>query len=539
LSVGFPKPRTHWDCDPATELRVLRDWAKEPDRKIPAKDASHLLLATWNIANLRVQDRRQKDYRLISEVLHWFDLVAIQETNDDLSGLRAIEEELPNYYRVLFSDPGGNDERYTFLYDSRFIAPLEEVGEVTIPPSDLGKIKLPAVTTGFAGFDRNPYLVSFQARKFQLTLANCHFFGKRSIGFDRRCLEAYAVAWWADGRRRDRNAYVTNVLALGDFNLPKDEPSDRIYAALTAKGLELPKHQTRVPGTNLGGTAQYDQMAVFPGPISNAVTKMGVFDFDTAVFRELWGQRQRSRGQDLRGLRQVLPLRPPAAMGADQDLDRAVEQRWNRARWWVFFLTLALAVGVLIPSLDVARVAIALAGVGLALLVLAVRPADIRDFVQRIQKVSSGKGAVELGASARGAAESTLRDPAKEPEPTEEQWDPIDLRLLMEAKLSYLAKFALSVEPEPTFVTVGNLNYDGKLLTDSEARTAVGLLTLREGDLDDLSAAEARTLTDDANTFVGGMRITVFYRFVKQVLENHFAVSELEHKPRPDFLVWT
>ena len=33
-----------------------------------------------------------------------------------------------NYYRVLFSDPGGNDERYTFLYDSRFIAPLEEVG---------------------------------------------------------------------------------------------------------------------------------------------------------------------------------------------------------------------------------------------------------------------------------------------------------------------------------------------------------------------------------------------------------------------------
>ena len=52
-------------------FRVLRDWAKEPDRKIPAKDASHLLLATWNIANLRVQDRRQKDYRLISEVLHW------------------------------------------------------------------------------------------------------------------------------------------------------------------------------------------------------------------------------------------------------------------------------------------------------------------------------------------------------------------------------------------------------------------------------------------------------------------------------------
>ena len=290
MSVGFPKPRTHRDYEPATELRVLREWAKAPDRKIPRKGSDHLLLATWNIANLGVQDRREKDYRLIAEILGWFDLVAIQETNDELTGLRAIEEQLPGYYRVLFSDPGGNDERYTFLYDSRKVSPMEEVSEVTIPPSDLGKIKLPGVKTGFGGFDRNPYLVSFKSGDFQFLLCNCHlFFGKRSIGFDRRCLEAYAVAWWADGRHRDEHAYLDNVLALGDFNLPKEEPTDRVYAALTARGLQLPRHETRVPGTNLGGTAQYDQMAVFPGAISDAITEKGIFDFDTVVFRDLWG----------------------------------------------------------------------------------------------------------------------------------------------------------------------------------------------------------------------------------------------------------
>jgi hypothetical protein len=48
---------------------------------------------------------------------------------------------------------------------------------------------------------------------------------------DRRCLEAYAVARWADLRRENPNAYAPNILALGDFNLPLREESDRVYQA--------------------------------------------------------------------------------------------------------------------------------------------------------------------------------------------------------------------------------------------------------------------------------------------------------------------
>jgi endonuclease/exonuclease/phosphatase family metal-dependent hydrolase len=305
VAVAFPKPRTSYDYDLARERKALRDYPRQlgkEDRAIPAKKQDRLLLATWNIANLGVQERREKDYKLIAEILGWFDLVAIQETNDELKGLREIQKQLPSKYKVLFSDPGGNDERYVFLYDSEKVTPLEEVGEATIPPSDLDSIKLPGVTTGFAGFDRNPYVAGFTVGGLTFSLANCHlFFGKGTIGIDRRCLEAYGVAWWADKRRRDKSAYTPHVVALGDFNLPAGEPSDRVFAALTRKGFELPEHQTTVPGSNLGGTEQYDQMAVFPGPMRDAVSRMGIFDFDGAVFKELWGNGTKAEEKTFEG----------------------------------------------------------------------------------------------------------------------------------------------------------------------------------------------------------------------------------------------
>src|SRR5213079_1201688 len=83
----FPKPRFAYEYDLAQELAALRVYPKQkPDRKIPRKSADTLLLATWNIANLGVQDRLDSDYALIAEMVGWFDLAAIQEVNDDLRG---------------------------------------------------------------------------------------------------------------------------------------------------------------------------------------------------------------------------------------------------------------------------------------------------------------------------------------------------------------------------------------------------------------------------------------------------------------------
>jgi hypothetical protein len=100
---------------------------------------------------------------LLAEVIGWFDLVAPQEVNDDLRGLHGIQAELSDDYATIFNDPGGNRERFAFLYDKRKVSPREEIGELTIPATDLPKIKLPDIPARFVGFDRNPMLASFKS----------------------------------------------------------------------------------------------------------------------------------------------------------------------------------------------------------------------------------------------------------------------------------------------------------------------------------------------------------------------------------------
>lgn len=290
----FPKPTFSYEYQLSSQINALRQYREvKPGRAIPAKAADRLLMATWNVANLGVQERREKDYFLIAELVSWFDLVAMQEVNDNLSGLRAIQRHLPPSYRLLFSDAAGNDERLAFLYDSDKIALLEEVGEVAIPPSDVRHIRLPGIEQRFEGFDRNPYLAGFRSDSFVFVLVNVHlYFGSESaISVNRRSLETYAVARWADIRRRSPYAYSRDIIALGDFNLPKAEPGDPIYEALTKRGLHLPEHSTQI-GSTIRTDSHYDQVAFFPGETQQDFTgNSGVFDFDGALFRTLWEER--------------------------------------------------------------------------------------------------------------------------------------------------------------------------------------------------------------------------------------------------------
>ena len=297
----FPKPRFEYAYELARERAALRAYRREkPGRQIPAKGKDTLLVATWNIANLGVQDRLASDYALIAEVISWFDLVAVQEVNDDLRGIEAIHDELPARYDLLFSDASGNRERQAFLYDSRKVRRLREVGRVAIPPSQLPKIARQGTTTPFAGFDRGPYLASFEAGSFRFALLNVHlFYGSDDpADLDRRTLETFAVAWWANRTHRDAKTYVPDIVPLGDFNLPKAEPGDRIFDALVALGLETPSHSSQI-GSAIASDNQYDQLAFFPGATKDRFTgACSVFDFDGAVFQDLWAQRTPTQFRD-------------------------------------------------------------------------------------------------------------------------------------------------------------------------------------------------------------------------------------------------
>ena len=114
----FRKPSFTINFDVNDEKKALRNYRDtKPGRAIPAKSNSTLLLASWNIANLGAQARQARHYKLMAGIINWFDLVAIQEVRDDLSGLTALRSELSNSWRVVFTDKAGNDEYHWPLID--------------------------------------------------------------------------------------------------------------------------------------------------------------------------------------------------------------------------------------------------------------------------------------------------------------------------------------------------------------------------------------------------------------------------------------
>ncbi len=186
---------------------------------------------------------------------------------------------------------GGQQQRMAFLYDSRKLTPLEEIGEIAFPPSRYKSIKLPGIEAQFNGFDRTPYLVSFSSGNTSFMFVNVHsFYGnEKPESIARRSLETFAVAKRSDSRKKSLFSFTRELVALGDFNMPKAEPGDPIYKSLTKLGLELPEHSTQI-ASSISSDARYDQIAFFPETTKRCFTgQKGVFDYDAVIFPDLWG----------------------------------------------------------------------------------------------------------------------------------------------------------------------------------------------------------------------------------------------------------
>jgi len=285
---SFPKPKFKFNFKVPTEVGRLRAW--KAHRKIPEKQKSRVLVATWNIANFGAQAREDRHKRLIAEMLSWFDIVAIQEVRENHADLEDVVRHIGDPYRMLFCDASGNNERMAFVYDADKLTLLEEVGEIAFPAAQLKNVKLPGVQRAFSGFDRTPYLAAFRAGKTSFIFVNVHlFFGsEKKADVQRRSLETFAVAKWAQARRKSKFSFARELFVMGDFNMPKNEAGDAVFDALTKLGLSLPEHSSGV-GSNLNADKHYDQVAYFPGESRNLVdSSVGIFDFDGAIFPSLW-----------------------------------------------------------------------------------------------------------------------------------------------------------------------------------------------------------------------------------------------------------
>lgn len=224
--------------------------------------------------------------------------MAFQEVADNLEHLEKLNSLLGNDWDAIYTDIAGNRERLGYLYNTKRITPTGLAAELAMRGYERRDIKIEVgeVTeqTEFEGFNRNPYMISFTADKFDFTIVNVHLYW--SI-FMVRLLETKALAKWAKLRVKKPSPPNDDIILIGDFNMPRVEKGDEIHDILFKEGLQIPKYNTDIVGSNLAGDKDYDELAFFPSRTGEDFSKrMGVFDFDKVIFPDLWAQTDENEG---------------------------------------------------------------------------------------------------------------------------------------------------------------------------------------------------------------------------------------------------
>jgi endonuclease/exonuclease/phosphatase family metal-dependent hydrolase len=248
------------------------------------KTSDSLLLATWNIRDFDSNKfghgpRLPESFHYIAEIISWFDLVAVQEVNRDLSALQRVVSLLGRDWDYMVTDTtegsGGNEERIGFVFDRRRVAFRNVAGQIVLPLSRIG---------GEEGlqFARTPFVVAFQAGLFKFNLCSVHiYFGDDSgAKLQRRVDEIRELAKFFSKRQ---NRELEDYILLGDFNIVS--PQHRTMEALEAEGFVVPENLKK-ERTNLRGDKHYDQIALKVKQKQLEIGASGVFAYAESVFRD-------------------------------------------------------------------------------------------------------------------------------------------------------------------------------------------------------------------------------------------------------------
>jgi endonuclease/exonuclease/phosphatase family metal-dependent hydrolase len=266
-------------------LRLKEALANE----IPKKTISeNLLIATWNIREFDSNNygmRSDEALYYIAEIIDHFDMIAIQEVNENLEALERVKLLLGYAYKVVFSDVtegnSGNNERLAFMYDSRKLSFTGLAGEVVIPPvkvtTDSGE-KMYNPATQLA---RTPLILGLRTAWFKFSVSTVHIiYGSGSNDEPRRVKEIQLLSDFLAARADDKNSHTDNMILLGDFNIFK--PSNQTFKEI-AKNFTIPKPLQDLP-TNVPQSKFYDQIA-FRGNVPSDEIQGGVFNFFNHVYR--------------------------------------------------------------------------------------------------------------------------------------------------------------------------------------------------------------------------------------------------------------
>jgi endonuclease/exonuclease/phosphatase family metal-dependent hydrolase len=277
----------------ARRLLMLRNRLQ---KQVPQRNAlSSLLLATWNIRELGADEkfgtRLDESLLYISEIVSHFDLVAMQEVNENLSDLQELVKLLGGWWDYLVTDvtlgASGNSERIAFIYDSRKVRFDHLAGELVLPDGKKKKVVQPA---------RSPFMCAFKAGWRRLTLCSVHiFFGKSKPDDPRRIEEIRAISE-ALAKRNNRRQNIADgepesVVLLGDFNIFNAKTDATAKALqknkfLVPKALLVKKEDRLVEPltTNALRDKHFDQIAFHDPKNRLKASKGGVFDFQQVIY---------------------------------------------------------------------------------------------------------------------------------------------------------------------------------------------------------------------------------------------------------------
>ncbi len=261
-------------------LKLRRQLAREiPLRTV--KDT--LLLATWNLRDFgkkgfNPSPRLTESLFYIAEIISAFDIVALQEINEDLAEFNQLMRILGPSWKFMATDVSGNGERMVFVYDQNKVYFQNIASEI--------------VLKGVEQFNRTPYLVKFQTGWLKFNLCSVHlFFGDDDKeGYERRIREIdYVAGFLAERAAKERKKNEEeNYILLGDMNIVS--PQDRTMKALRKHKFVLPSDITKkeLP-TNMKQDKYYDQIAFLQRQgeleLGNSKNNAGIFNFYETVFQ--------------------------------------------------------------------------------------------------------------------------------------------------------------------------------------------------------------------------------------------------------------
>ncbi len=246
--------------------KIKATLAKNPQKYgLPERIYGSAVIGSFNIRKLgHTRGRNAQTWDFLAHICQQYDLLAVQEVMDDLTGLKRIMEKLGPEFGLIVSDrtgafPGGPGlaERLAFIFRWTVVHRGEVVSDITYDRSKVlqilaenidsinevmqpyskalvdfhqgrrSKPKGPKMPV-FLSFIRQPFCVSFKivgfpgTKPYRFMAVNAHLmFGRMQ---DRRKEFDALMTWIIERVKQNDKAYYPNFILLGDLNLDFDNP---------------------------------------------------------------------------------------------------------------------------------------------------------------------------------------------------------------------------------------------------------------------------------------------------------------------------